>query len=74
MVIRVKARTGKKTSGIYINDTGIYEVSVKVQPIDGKANEAIIEELASYFKVPKRAVEIASGHSSPLKKVIITTE
>jgi len=35
-----------------------YSVAVKVEAKEGKANEAIIEALAKYFKIPKSEVTI----------------
>ena len=45
-----------------------YEVSVTCPPEDGKANEAVIEELAGYFDVAKSNVRLVSGATSRLKQ------
>lgn len=48
-----------------------YKVSLKVRttapPTDGKANQAIINDLAKYFSVKKSEVEIIRGHTSRQK-------
>ena len=48
-------------------DLVIYKVSVKEEPVDGKANEAIIKALAEYFDVAKSNVTLVSGQSSKQK-------
>jgi len=39
--------------------------------VEGKANAALVEFLASYFGVPRRSVRIASGLKSRRKRVVI---
>jgi uncharacterized protein YggU (UPF0235/DUF167 family) len=40
-------------------------------PVDGKANEALIELVAAHFKVRRRQVSIAAGSTSRLKRLFI---
>jgi hypothetical protein len=47
------------------------KVRLAARAVDGKANEALIEFLADYFKVPKRSVRIESGLKSRQKRVVI---
>ena len=49
----------------------VYKVKTAAKPIDGEANKALIQQLAEYFDVPKRQVEIISGHTSRQKIVDI---
>lgn len=42
-------------------------VYVKEPPIEGKANNAVVESLANYFKVPKSTVRLISGAKSKNK-------
>ncbi len=49
-------------------DATHYEVSVTCPPEDGKANEAVIEELAGYFDVAKSNVRLVSGATSRMKQ------
>lgn len=44
-----------------------YVASVHAPAREGKANEALIELLASYFSVPKSAVRIVRGQSGRRK-------
>lgn len=43
------------------------KIRLKAQPIDGKANEALIRYLAEMLGVPKSAVSITHGHTSKRK-------
>lgn len=46
-------------------------VRVTARAVDGKANEAVVAELASAFDVPRRSVRIVAGHTSRSKVVEI---
>ena len=52
---------------------GLHGTALKVRlhapPVDGAANEALVEFLSGHFEIPKRAVRIVSGHSSRSKTV-----
>ena len=47
------------------------KVKITAQPIDGKANKALIEFLSKQFKVPKSYFEILKGETSKDKTVLI---
>jgi uncharacterized protein len=57
---------------------GVMDDAVKIrlqaQPIEGKANDALIRFLAETLKVPRSAVTIALGHTSRRKVVEIRAE
>lgn len=40
-----------------------YQVAVKEEAKEGKANRAIVESLAEYFNIPKSRVQIISGEN-----------
>lgn len=44
-------------------------VRVNAPPVDGAANEAVVELLAELLKVPRRAVRVVAGESSRSKVV-----
>lgn len=48
-----------------------YKVKVTAPPEKGKANEAVVELLADYFRVPKRAVNIVAGKTARVKIIDI---
>lgn len=67
--VKVIARSSKNE--VKEINQGEYKVKVTAPPVDGKANQATIEELAKYFKVPKNRIEIIAGKSAKTKIVDI---
>ena len=54
-----------------IKTTDGIKVKITAQPIEGKANKALIEFLSKQFKVPKSYFEILKGETSKDKTVLI---
>ena len=50
---------------------GIYKVYLTAAPIEGKANKALIQTLADYFKVKRSQVSIIKGEKSRDKVIRI---
>ena len=50
---------------------GVLKVKLTTPPVDGKANEKLIDLLSSYYSVHRSAVSIVSGHTSKNKHVSI---
>ncbi|KKU52698.1 MAG: hypothetical protein A3H69_04185 [Candidatus Sungbacteria bacterium RIFCSPLOWO2_02_FULL_47_9] len=71
MKIRVRAKLHSSRERVEKIDNGEYAVFVSKPPVDGKANEAIIELLAEYFSLPKSRIVIRSGHKARTKVVEI---
>ena len=71
MKIFVKAKPSAREEKDEKVDDLNYIVSVKEPPIKGKANEAIRNALAVYFKTGSSRVKIISGHSSRNKIIEI---
>ena len=46
---------------------GGLHVYVGAPPLDGRANEAVINSLADYFRVKKYQIKLIRGHKSKLK-------
>ena len=48
------------------------EIKIKLtaQPIDGKANKALIEFLSKEFKIPKTSIEIIKGQTNKDKTIL----
>jgi len=67
MKIFVKAKPLAKEEKIEKIDDDHFIVWVKEPPIKGKANEAIINVLAQYFKVNRSDIQLISGFSSKTK-------
>jgi hypothetical protein len=71
MKINIKAKPNAREEKIEKIDELNYVVSVKEPPIKGKANEAIRNALAMYFKTGSSRVKIISGYSSRNKIIEI---
>lgn len=61
----------KKTEVTGVLDD-MLKLRLQAQPIEGKANEALIRFLADALNVPKSAVRISHGHTNKRKIVEIT--
>ena len=68
----VRVITRASRSEIAGEHDGVLRVRVTAAPVDGEANEELIRTLARALCVPRRNVEIASGHTSKLKQVRVT--
>lgn len=53
------------------NFYGEYKVKLTAPPVDGKANEALIEILAEHFNFPKSRIKIVGGKSAKTKIIDI---
>ncbi len=70
MGVRVIPRAGR--SGIAGVRGGALLVRLAAAPVEGAANEALVELLARTFDRPKREVRVLSGHAARDKRVEIT--
>jgi hypothetical protein len=68
--IKVHPRATKTAITGTVGDT--LKISLTAPPVDGKANEAVIEFFADIFKIPRSSVTIASGETSRLKVIRIS--
>ena len=71
MKINVKAKPSAREEKVEKVDENNFVVSVKEPPEKGKANEAIRNALAVYFKTASARVKIISGYSSRQKIIEI---
>ncbi len=70
MLISVRVKPGSTKGPLVVADeSGELTIYLKQRAVDGAANEALFEVLAKHFGVPKRDVEIVSGHTARIKRV-----
>ncbi len=50
----------------------VLKIRLKAQPVDGKANEALVRYIADMLSVPKSAVSITHGHTTKRKIIEVT--
>ena len=75
VVLAVRAQPGAKKTAI----TGVYgegdaaqlKIAVNAPPVEGRANEALVEFLAEYFSIVRSRVAPVSGQSSRSKVFLL---
>lgn len=65
--VRLKPRSSR--CAVIGESEGVLVCAVNAPPVDGKANEALIELLSKHFDVPKKALELVAGLASKNKRV-----
>lgn len=72
--VEIKVKLAPKSSRNEVSGKigDAYRIKVTAPPVDGKANEALVEFLAKRLGVAKGGVQIVSGLSSRLKRVRVT--
>jgi uncharacterized protein (TIGR00251 family) len=71
MKIWVSVKPRAKRTALKKVSEGEYAASVQAPAREGKANQALIKLLASYFSVPKSSVRLIRGESGRRKLVEI---
>ena len=70
IVITLKISPNASKNEIIKSEEGL-KVKITAQPIDGKANKALIEYLSKQLKIPKSSIEILKGETSKEKTDLI---
>jgi uncharacterized protein (TIGR00251 family) len=71
MLLKVKVKpNSKKTSVEKLEDESL-KVNLKAPPVDGKANEELVEVLSKFLKIPKSHIMIKAGKTSKDKLIQI---
>jgi uncharacterized protein (TIGR00251 family) len=69
LTVHVKPNSRKKA--VEMREDGSLRVYLSAPPIEGRANEQLIEVLAEHFGKPKRDISIVAGRRGKLKIVEI---
>ena len=72
LLVRLKIVPNSSKNDIILED-GFIKVKVTAQPIENKANKALVEFLSKSFKIPKTSIEIVKGDTSKEKTVLLKT-
>ena len=73
LIAHIKISPNSKKNEI-INEGDFTKIKITAQPIDGKANKALIEFLSKNFKIPKTSIKILKGETSKEKTVLFETK
>ena len=71
MKITIQVKPNARKNEVELREDGTYLVKVSAPPIEGRANEKVIEVLSAHFKKPKRDIQILSGSRGKHKIVEI---
>lgn len=71
LLVRIKIVPNSSKNDIILEDEFI-KVKVTAQPIENKANKALVEFLSKKFKVPKTSIEIVKGDTSKEKTLLFS--
>jgi len=71
MKYTIKIKTNSRKNEVTLSEDGTLTIFVTVPPVEGKANEKLIELLSEYFKKPKQCISIVAGLRSKTKIVEI---
>lgn len=69
LIIKLKISPNASKNEIIRNDDGI-KIKITAQPVENKANKALIEFLSKSLKVPKSYIEIIKGETSKEKTIL----
>ena len=73
ILVNIKIVPNSSKNEIVLEDEFV-KVKVTAQPIDGKANKALIEFLSKKFKIPKTSIEIVKGETTKEKTLLFKIE
>ncbi len=75
VIIVLKIIPNSSINGFVSSDDKTQPVKLKVTapPVENKANKAVIEYLAKYFKIPKSSIIILKGETAKEKTILLKT-
>ena len=72
LLINLRIVPNSSKNCIILEDEFI-KVKITAQPIENKANKALLEFLSNEFKIPKTSIEIVKGDTTKDKTLLIKT-
>ncbi len=66
---RVKVHARARRNELVGLQGDVLRIKVTAPPVEGKANQAVVELLAAHLRVPKSSIRIVSGEHAPLKLI-----
>lgn len=71
LILTVRVMPGAQQSVVGEMINGAIQIRLNAQPVDNKANKALIDFLAKLFKTPKSRISIIAGEKSRIKTVAL---
>ena len=72
LIIKIKIVPNSSKNDIIL-ESDFIKIKVTAQPIENKANKALVEFLSKTFKIPKTSIEILKGDTSKEKTLLLKT-
>lgn len=69
--VTLRVSPGARRGGVVGRQGGVWKIRVAAPPENGRANEELVRLLAKTLDVPRRDVEIVSGHGAREKIVAL---
>ncbi len=73
ILVNIKIVPNSSKNDIVLEDEFV-KVKITAQPVEGKANKALIEFLSKKFKIPKTSIEIVKGETNKEKTLFFRTD
>ncbi len=70
LILNIKISPNSSKNAILRDETGL-KIKLTAQPIEGKANKALVEFLSKQLKIPKTSIEILKGETSKEKTLLL---
>src|SRR6516162_1877039 len=70
-VLPVRAQPGARRAGVQGEQAGALKIAVTAPPQDGRANQALVEELRKALAIKRSQVELIGGQTSRDKRFLI---
>ena len=70
LILNIKISPNSSKNVILKDETGL-KIKLTAQPIERKANKALVEFLSKQLKIPKTSIEILKGETSKEKTLLI---
>ncbi|MCM1264679.1 MAG: DUF167 domain-containing protein [Candidatus Gastranaerophilales bacterium] len=72
VILKIRIAPNSAKNQVIISDDMI-KIKVTAQPIENKANKAVIEYLSKLVKIPKPSISIIKGETSKDKTILLQT-
>ena len=75
VIVALKIIPNSSKNGFVMPETPEQPIKLKVtaQPIENKANKAVVEYLSKFFKIPKTSIIVLRGETSKEKTILLKT-
>lgn len=70
ILLNLKISPNASKNEIKVSSDGI-KVKITAQPVDGKANKALVEFLSKELKIPKTSIDVVKGHTNKEKTLLL---